>query len=50
VLVVGIVLLVVAYRVPRLEPAVRQLAQVFGWVCALIGGLLVIAALLGVTT
>lgn len=47
-LIIGIILLVVAYQVPQLPPPVRTLCQVFGWILAIIGGILVVLAILGV--
>jgi hypothetical protein len=46
-LVIGIVLLVLAYTIPQIPPPVRQLLLVFGWILAIIGGVFLVLALLG---
>jgi hypothetical protein len=47
-LIVGIVLLVVAYQVPGLPRPVVVLMLVFGYILAIVGGLLLILLVLGV--
>jgi hypothetical protein len=47
-LIIGIALLVVAYTVPTMPPPVRTLCMVFGWILAIVGGLLLVLFLLGV--
>lgn len=45
---IGIALLVIAYQVPSLGPPARTLCLVFGWILAIIGGVLLVLAVLGV--
>jgi hypothetical protein len=48
-LIIGVILLVVAYQVPQLPQPVRTLCMVFGWILAIIGGILLVLAILGVS-
>ena len=47
-LILGIVLLVVDYFVP-MPPPLHTLLRVLGWICAIVGALLLILAILGLS-
>jgi hypothetical protein len=47
-LLVGVVFLVLGYQLPQAPPPVRQLLLIFGWILAIIGGILIVLLVLGV--
>lgn len=46
-LIVGIVLLIVLYFVPQIPPPVRTVGNIIGWICVVVGALLIILAAAG---
>jgi hypothetical protein len=49
-LIVGIVLLILAYFIPQLPPSVRTVLNILGWILVAVGIILIVFALLGVST
>ncbi len=46
ILIIGIVLLVLAYTLPPTPPPIRTLCLAFGWILTIVGGILLILAIL----
>jgi hypothetical protein len=47
-LIVGVVLLILAYYLP-MPPGLKTALNIIGWICTAIGGILLIAAVLGLS-
>jgi len=46
-LIIGVVLLILAYTIPQMPPPVRTILNVLGWILVAVGLILLVLALLG---